>query len=186
MINSQLLSKIIGISLVLVSSWPYYLCKKSVSSANSVFTVASTAFTNNNTLPKKYTCDGLSISPPINWFNPPSNTASYAITMHTIPPTGDKHVYMVIYNIPATVMGITENTSGIGLWGINTVNGKTSYAPPCSQGPGAKLYTFTVYALSSAPVINVPQAQVTMDVLLSAISDRTLATAIINVYYTRP
>jgi phosphatidylethanolamine-binding protein (PEBP) family uncharacterized protein len=105
--------------------------------------------------------------------------------MHHVSGPGDKHVYFVLYNIPATVTSIPEAVSGIGLFGINTVNGNTSYTPPCSQGPGDKLYTFTVYALSSAPVFSVPQTQVTMDLLLSAISTKTLGTSIINITYAR-
>jgi hypothetical protein len=81
---------------------------------------------------------------------------------------------------------IAKNVSGVGLFGINTVNGKTQYSPPCSQGPGAKLYVLTVYALSAEPVLSVAQTAVTMDVLLNAISATTLGTGVINVSYTRP
>jgi hypothetical protein len=35
---------------------------------------------------------------------------------------------------------------GVGSDGPGTV-----YDPPCSQGPGAKLYTYTLYALSESP-----------------------------------
>jgi phosphatidylethanolamine-binding protein (PEBP) family uncharacterized protein len=155
------------------------------SSVSSNFVASSSAFVNNGKYPKKYTCDSLGISPPLNWTGAPSGTTSYAITMHHIPGPGDKHVYMVLYNIPSTVTSISEAVSGIGLFGINTVNGNTSYTPPCSQGPGDKLYVLTLYALSSAPVLTVPQSQVTMDILLSAISSKTLATSIINVTYSR-
>jgi phosphatidylethanolamine-binding protein (PEBP) family uncharacterized protein len=105
--------------------------------------------------------------------------------MHHIPGPGDKHVYMVLYNIPSSVTSISESVSGVGLFGVNTVNSKTSYSPPCSQGPGDKAYIFTIYALSSAPVFTVPQSQVTMDILLSAISSKTLGTSTINVTYSR-
>jgi hypothetical protein len=43
-----------------------------------------------------------------------------------------------------------------------------------------------VYALSSAPQISGPALPVTRDALLKAISDRTLASAILNVTYSRP
>ena len=164
-------------------------CKKetssSTSTASSNFVASSSAFVNNGKYPKKYTCDSLGVSPPLSWTSAPSGTNSYAITMHHIPGPGDKHVYMVLYNIPSSVTSISEAVSGVGLFGINTVNGNTSYTPPCSQGPGDKLYIITVYALSSAPVFTVPQSQVTMDILLSAISSKTLGSSIINVTYSR-
>jgi phosphatidylethanolamine-binding protein (PEBP) family uncharacterized protein len=152
---------------------------------NTEFTLESSAFKNNDTLPVEFTCDGTSASPPIDWINAPKGTVGFAVTMHHIPGPGDKHVYMVIYNIPATVTSIPKNVSGIGLFGINTVNGLTQYTPPCSKGPGEKLYTLTVYALSEQPEFTVPQTEVTMDVLLSAISSTTIATATLNVTYTR-
>jgi phosphatidylethanolamine-binding protein (PEBP) family uncharacterized protein len=162
-------------------------CNKSSDTviAASNFTASSTAFTNNGAFPKLYTCDSTGISPKISWANAPTGTTSFAITMHHIPPTPPNHIYMLLYNIPATVSSIANGVSGIGLFGINTVNGQTSYTPPCSQGPGAKLYAITVYALSSPPVFSVPQSQVTMDLFLSAIANKTLATAVLNVTYTR-
>jgi phosphatidylethanolamine-binding protein (PEBP) family uncharacterized protein len=105
--------------------------------------------------------------------------------MHHIPGPGDSHWYWVLYNLPASVHSLEQNTSGIGTLGNNSVNGQTQYAPPCSKGPGAKMYTYTVYALSAAPQITQPPAQVSRDVLLAAIQDRTLATAELNVFYSR-
>lgn len=167
-----------------------FSCKKEIVEAivptASTLVAESTAFTNNGTLPAKYTCDGASISPPISWKDAPTGTKSFAVIMHHVPPTGDNHVYMLLYNIPSSVSSLTEKTSNVGLFGVNTVNGKTEYSPPCSQGPGAKLYVITVYALSAEPVLGVIQAKVTRDILLAAISKTTLGTAVINVNYTRP
>lgn len=172
----------------LIGSLSIASCQKENSATDPVvsnFAATSSAFTNNGSYPKKYTCDSLGISPTLSWSNAPTGTTSYAITMHHIPGPGDKHVYFVMYNIASTVTSIDEAVAGVGLFGINTVNGKNAYTPPCSQGPGDKLYTITVYALSSAPVFTVPQTQVTMDLLLSAISTKTLGTSIINVTYAR-
>ncbi|MEY2792125.1 MAG: hypothetical protein RJA76_117 [Bacteroidota bacterium] len=164
-------------------------CKKAEQSVDilpSTFEAFSTTFTNGGEFPQKYTCDGMGISPTISWKNLPLNTKNIAITMHHIPPTGEKHVYMCIYNIGSQVTSIPENSTGIGQWGINTVNGKNTYTPPCSQGPGAKIYIITVYALSDSPVITEPTNKITMDVLLAAISNKTLAKSAITVTYTRP
>jgi phosphatidylethanolamine-binding protein (PEBP) family uncharacterized protein len=154
--------------------------------ATSTLTAESSAFTNNGTLPAKYTCDGASISPPIAWKDAPTGTKSFAVIMHHVPPTGDNHVYMLVYNIPSSVNSLVEKNASVGLFGLNTVNGKTEYSSPCSQGPGAKLYVMTVYALSAEPVLGVAQSKVTRDILLEAISKTTLGTAVMNVNYTRP
>lgn len=149
------------------------------------FKLTSPAFTDGGTLPEKYTCDGGRASPPLAWSNPPAGTKFFAITMHHIPGPGDKHVYLVIYNIPASILSLPENGRDIGIFGINTVNGKQEYTPPCSKGPGPKLYTMTAYALSSEAKLDVPASAVTMDLLLAAIKDKTLATAVMNVTYDR-
>ena len=162
-------------------------CKKEdiILADDGIFKAESAGVTN-GVLAAKYTCDGSGVSMLINWANAPSGMRSFAVTMHHIPPTGDKHVYYLLYNIPAVTSLLTENNSTVGLFGVNTVNGKTSYSPPCSQGPGAKLYVLTVYALSAEPVFMVVQSKVTIDILLAAISKTTQGSSAININYTRP
>lgn len=143
-------------------------------------------FVHNGFYPKLYTCDSLGVSPGLQWSNAPSTTISYAITMYTIPPTGDKHVYIILYNIPATTFSIPDNSKSIGIFGINTVDGKPTYTPPCSQGPGPKIYVLTIYALNAQPTITVPNNQVTMDILLAGMKNKIVDSAIMSVTYTRP
>jgi len=143
-------------------------------------------FIHNGIYPKLYTCDSLGISPGLQWSNAPTTTNSYAITMYTIPPTGEKHVYIVLYNIPSSTTSIPDNTKSIGVFGINTVDGKTTYTPPCSQGPGPKIYVLTLYALNAQPTITVPNTQVTMDILLAGMKNKIVDSAVMSVTYTRP
>jgi len=143
-------------------------------------------FVHNGTYPKLFTCDSLGISPGLQWSNAPTVTTSYAITMYTIPPTGEKHVYIVLYNIPSNITSIPNDAQSIGVFGINTVNGKPTYTPPCSQGPGAKIYVLTLYALNAPPTISVPNTQVTMDILLAGMKNKILDSAVMSVTYTRP
>jgi phosphatidylethanolamine-binding protein (PEBP) family uncharacterized protein len=59
--------------------------------------------------------------------------------------------YWTVYNIPAQASGIDSGSKAkqsVGLFGSNTVNDRNEYAPPCSKGPGQKVYTFHLYALS--------------------------------------
>ena len=143
-------------------------------------------FIHNGLYPKLYTCDSLGVSPGLQWSNAPSTTTNYAITMYTIPPTGDKHVYLVLYNIPSTAMSIPDNSKSIGIFGMNTVDGKTTYTPPCSQGPGAKTYVLTLYALNAPPTFSVPSNQVTMAILIAGMKNKIVDSAVMSVTYTRP
>ena len=159
--------------------------EKTPTSSNGIFMLSSSEVTEGGALPKEFTCDGTSATLPLSWSGVPEKTKSFAVIMHHIPGPWDSHWYWVLYNIPANVTSLQKNSAGIGTLGNNSVNGKTEYAPPCSKGPGEKLYTYTVYALSAEPQFSVPAKEVSRDVLLDAIKDITLASAALNVTYSR-
>lgn len=153
-------------------------------STNSGFTLTSIDVAENGRLPVEYTCDGDGATLPLAWSGAPEGTQSYAVIMHHEAPDGI-HWYWVVYNIQADVTSLPKNVSGIGTLGNNINNGRVEYSPPCSKGPGDKTYTYTVYALSAKPQINVPAEQVNRDTLLAAIQSITLASAELNVVYAR-
>lgn len=136
-------------------------------------------------LPKEYTCDSTGATLPLEWTEAPTGTQSLALIMHHVDPEGVIKWYWILYDIPASVTALPKNVTGVGTLGNNCVNERAEYAPPCSQGPGPKSYTYTVYALSAPPEITVPPSDVSRDVLLAAMSDRILASAQLNVIYTR-
>ena len=136
-------------------------------------------------LPAEYTCDGASATLTLAWSGAPAGTRSFAVVMHHVASPDDVHWYLVLYNIPADVTGLSKNSRGIGTLGTNSVNKQTAYTPPCSKGPGPKVYTYTVYALSAWPQLSVPATQVNRAVLLNAIRDITLASAELHVTYSR-
>jgi phosphatidylethanolamine-binding protein (PEBP) family uncharacterized protein len=150
------------------------------------FTLSSSAVAEDGVLPAEYTCDGASSSLALSWTGAPAATRSFALIMHHVASPTDVHWYWVQYDIPASLTSLARNSTGIGLMGTNSVNGKTAYAPPCSQGPGAKTYILTLYALSSAPQLSVPASQITRDVLLAAIHGAVIDSATLHVTYTRP
>ena len=106
--------------------------------------------------------------------------------MHHIPPGAEsEHVYIMLYAIPATATGIGEGARDIGTWGVNTVNRRREYAPPCSKGPGVKVYTATVYALSEAPKLDAGRDGATRAQLLKAIEKTTLGTVSFDLRFER-
>jgi hypothetical protein len=151
----------------------------------SSFVLSSPLIGADKKLPVTYTCDGESLSPPLSWTTPPKGTKSLALLMHHIPGLGDAHVYLVLFHLPADSVGISAGEKKIGQWGINTVNGKTEYAPPCSQGPGEKKYTLTLYALSKEPNFD-DGTKVTRSLFLKTVKDSVLAATRIEVIYSRP
>jgi phosphatidylethanolamine-binding protein (PEBP) family uncharacterized protein len=149
------------------------------------FVLQSNEVSEGGTLPIDYTCDGTSSTLPLSWSGAPDGTESYALVMHHVASPTDIHWYWVLYDIPAAVDSLNKNTTGIGKLGNNSVNGRMAYSPPCSQGPGPKTYTYTLYALSSTPIINVADSLVSRDVLLQAIEPIVLDSAMLHVVYSR-
>jgi len=150
------------------------------------FTLSSPVVSEMGNLPAIYTCDGLSISPPLAWKNAPLGTKYFAITMFTIPKDGPDHWYFSIWDIPSKISRLPKGNLKIGQIGGNGENPNLGYAPPCSQGPGPKKYTFTIYALSQSTNLGKSSASVTRSDLISSISHITLAQANLNVVYSRP
>ena len=149
------------------------------------FSLTSDVGVDGGTLPADYTCDGTGSSPALSWSNAPAGTKEFALMMTTLPGDGTTKWSWVLYGIPATTTSLTKNSSGVGILGVSH-RSTMAYEPPCSQGPGAKLYTLTLYALSESPQLPDAADQVTGDVLTKAISSITLGSASLNLSYTRP
>ena len=114
----------------------------------ATFTLTSSATAANGSLPVTYTCDGAATSPPLSWRGVPTGTVSLVMLMTTIPTQGATKYNWLLYNLPVTDSSIAAGTNGQGTPGFADDGGGLSYAAPCSQGPGLKTYTFTLYALS--------------------------------------
>jgi len=155
----------------------------------SNLTLTSPDFVNNGNLPKDFTCDGTGISPPFKWSNVPSNAQSLLLIMDTVPGPlrpGEvdigNHYYLNIFNIPVTANSIASNATNIGTFGKN-FQGKIGYTPPCSQGPGSKIYNIYLFALSEKLSINSSEA--TGALLLKAIEGKVISSTKMSVNYTR-
>jgi phosphatidylethanolamine-binding protein (PEBP) family uncharacterized protein len=153
---------------------------------SGTFQLRSPAVGPTGELPREFTGDGDSISPPLEWSSPPAGTKAFAVIMHHIDPEGVVKWYWTLYNLPADTRSLPKNVSGVGTLGSNSINRQIAYAPPHSQGPGLKTYILTIYALSAPLALSVPPAAVSRDVLLAAMKDLTLGSAELRVNYTRP
>jgi len=150
---------------------------------NSTLTLESLVMGDGESLPTTYTCDGDSVSPPLNWRGAPDDTVEFALLMDHIAAPDDVHWYWVMYNIDQDISSLDADET-LGNLGTNSVNALNEYAPPCSQGPGVKSYTFTLYALSDSPDFSTVLT-VDRDALLTAIEDITLESVEISVNYER-
>ena len=58
--------------------------KEPATTAPTAITVTSTAFRDGGPIPRKYTCDGDGVSPPLAWKGVPPNTGAVAIVVGTL------------------------------------------------------------------------------------------------------
>src|SRR3981081_410604 len=82
--------------------------------------LTSPAFANNGEIPKRYTCEGTDISPPLQWSGAPQGTKSFALIIDD-PDAPDPHapkmtwVHWVVYNVPADIHALPEDAASGGL-----------------------------------------------------------------------
>ena len=114
--------------------------------------LASSAFRQDDRIPKRYTCEGENISPELAWEDAPLGTKTFALIMHDPDaPRMNGFTHWLLYNIPAVVTRVPENVpegrtvSGLGLQGKND-GGKIGYAGPCPPS-GTHRYFLRLFAL---------------------------------------
>jgi hypothetical protein len=144
------------------------------------FKLTSPAFGDNTPLATKYAgeragnpnCVGQSVSPPLQWANPPDGTKSFALLL--IDPEGRSGlgvVHMVIYGIPASVTGFADGE--LSKPSDKFVGGKSTmrlpvYFGPCTPPGDWHHYTFTLIATDLDP--KALQPGITRDELFKALA----------------
>lgn len=165
----------IGLTLVLTSCSP---TEPTLPEETMSLKLTSTAFTQGNPIPAKYTCTSEDISPPLSWDAPPAGTRSLALIMDDPDaPIGD-WVHWVTYNIPISSRCLTENIrpdaqlADSSLQGNNSW-GKLGYGGPCPPS-GTHRYFFKLYALDT--VLDL-KSGASKSALLAAMEGHTLGYA---------
>jgi Raf kinase inhibitor-like YbhB/YbcL family protein len=96
-------------------------------------------------VPRKYTCQGEDINPPLQWEDVPAGTKSFALIFDDPDAPGGTWVHWLVKNIPPNVREIKENSAP----GEEVMNsfGQTEYGGPCPPF-GVHRYFFKLYALN--------------------------------------
>ena len=115
--------------------------------------VTSTAFKEGQPIPRPYTCDGVNISPPLEWNGAPKSAKTIAIIADDPDAPSGTWVHWVVYNLPAENIGLVENlpaTEDLKAGGFQGKNDfqKIGYGGPCPPS-GTHRYFFKVYALDN-------------------------------------
>ena len=143
--------------------------------ATPAIKVTSTAFTEGEAIPRQYTCDGVNISPSLEW-TPTPGAKTLAIVCDDPDAPAGTWTHWLVYNLPGATMGLIENmpaqekVGGGGMQGTNDF-GKIGYGGPCPPR-GTHRYFFKVYALDSELSLK-PAA--TKDQLMKAMEGHVIA-----------
>lgn len=118
------------------------------------FTLKTTAFQHGGDIPKKYTCEGPDVSPPLSWSEPPSGTESFALIADDPDAPVGTWVHWVAYDLPSTARQLpegvpkSEEIPGGGRQGMNDFR-RIGYGGPCPPPGNPHRYYFKLYALDS-------------------------------------
>lgn len=115
--------------------------------------ITSSAFEDGGLIPAKYTCDGVDVSPPLQWDAVPEGTRSIALICDDPDAPMGTWVHWVLFNLPSDAKELaqnipTEETLPNGAkQGVNDF-GRVGYGGPCPPG-GTHRYFFKIYALDT-------------------------------------
>jgi len=143
-----------------------------------VLNVRSVAFSQGGHIPKKYSCEGDDINPPLEISNLPPETKTIALIVEDPDAPHGTFDHWIAWNISPNEP-IAENS----LPGINGTNsfGKTGYGGPCPPS-GAHRYFFKVFALDRE--LDLPVAA-DKKALLQAMKGHILAKGELMARYTK-
>ncbi|MGW2519061.1 YbhB/YbcL family Raf kinase inhibitor-like protein [Streptomyces sp. NPDC001617] len=152
-------------------------------SASHRVTVTSPAFTEGGTIPRRYTCDGANVSPPLAFSGVPATATTLAVLVEDPDAPHGTFTHWLLWNAPAK-----ETTWPAGQAPQGAAQGrngfkKTGYGGPCPpKGDQPHHYVFSVYAADRA--LKLP-ATTTPDDLKRALTGHTLAAGTLTGRYGR-
>lgn len=127
--------------------------------------ITSPVFAANGEIPKRYTCDGNDVSPPLAWDDIPDQARSLVLIVDdpdAPDPAAPKMIWVhwVLYNLPVECAGLPEAVAASEL-PSGTMEGtndwrRTGFGGPCPP-VGRHRYYFRLYALDTLlPDLNRP------------------------------
>jgi Raf kinase inhibitor-like YbhB/YbcL family protein len=148
--------------------------------------IKSPVFQDGTPIPEKYTCDGLDVSPPLEWTDVPEGTKTLAIVCDDPDAPMKTWLHWIIFNIPGDVDRLPENVppekelENGAKQGMNDFH-KIGYGGPCPPSGSHRCF-FKIYALDT--ILDLP-AGASKPQLMIAMEGHVLAQAHLMGTYTR-
>jgi len=122
------------------------------------FRLASAAFVDGSSIPRRHSCDGADASPPLTWSGVPAGTVALALIVDD--PDAAGFVHWVAYDIDPSTPGLPAGVPGSATSPAQGRNGfgRVGYGGPCPPG-GTHHYVFRLLALDARlPLNGTPRA----------------------------
>ena len=116
--------------------------------APATLQMSSPAFTDGAAVPRRFTCKGDNISPPLAWTGVPADARSLAVVVTDPDAPNGTYVHWVVFDIDPTVRSIPAGGVPAGAHQAKNSAGHSKYDGPCPPS-GTHHYRFIVYALRS-------------------------------------
>jgi Raf kinase inhibitor-like YbhB/YbcL family protein len=113
--------------------------------------IRSSAFSEGDAVPARFTCDGDDVSPPLGWSGVPEAAAELRLSVMDPDAPGGTFTHWLVTGIDPTGADVAEGAVPRG--GSEQANsfGEARYGGPCPPpGRGAHRYVFTIEALDAA------------------------------------
>lgn len=133
--------------------------ESSSTTSHPKLTVTSSAFGNNEEIPKRHTADGENLSPPLAWSPGPAGTKSFAVTCTDPDAFGETWAHWILSGLSPDKLTLDDgvvvaaNAAADWVQGENDF-GEIGYGGPAPPPGPAHQYVFRVFALDSVPQID--------------------------------
>jgi len=156
---------LIGLSLCLSA---FLGAMSSENAQGGTMKISSDAFAANETIPKKFTCDGPDASPKLTWSEPPAKTQSFALIMDDPDAPAGTWVHWVLFDLPAETRELAEGVAkqeqlANGARQGRNDFGKIGYGGPCPPPGNPHRYFFKLYALDAKLNLNAGVAKADLE-----------------------
>lgn len=133
------------------------------------FTLTSTAFAPNGTIPRRHTCDGSDAPVALAWSSPPAGTRAFALVVDDPDAPIGTFLHRIAWGIPGTARALVGSAPVEGTNGA----GRVGWTGPCPRS-GVHRYIFRLHALRSPLPL---RAGAGLEAFEAAVRSRTLGTA---------
>jgi Raf kinase inhibitor-like YbhB/YbcL family protein len=135
--------------------------------------VTSPAFQPGGAIPRRFTCDGEGVSPPLRWSGAPGETRSLALLLEDPDAPDGTFVHWTLFALAPSTTRLREGEVPAGAREGENSFGDRGYGAPCPpKGDQSHRYVFALYALRSAPGLD---AGASPEQVRAAIAEHALA-----------